>query len=103
MLSVPSWKRGFRVHPTRCPSRLTHQREMASTRARPALTSAFTIRDSSRISNQCPPVQALRDALALPSGVRGPLDCFHGFQVRISAACRALRSGVQVVAMLMLQ
>jgi hypothetical protein len=39
----------------------------------------------------------------LPSGVRGPLACFHGFQVRISAACRALRSGVQVVAMLTLQ
>ena len=82
---------------------LSHQRGMASTRSRAALTSAFTMRDNSRIFSQCPPVQALRDALALPSGVRGPLACFHGFQVRISAACRALRSGVQVVAMLMLQ
>lgn len=77
--------------------------EMASTSSRASRISAFTRRDNSRIFSQCPPDQALRDALALPSGVRGPLACFHGFQVRISAACRALRSGVQVVAMLMLQ
>ena len=76
---------------------------MASTRSRPALTSAFTRRDSSRSIFQCPPRQAFLDALALPSGVRGPVACCHGFQVRISAACRDLRSGVQLDAMLLLQ
>ena len=46
----------FRVQPTRCPSRLAHQRGMASTRSRPALTSAFTMRASSRSISQCPPL-----------------------------------------------
>ena len=74
-----------------------------STRSREARTSALTSLESSRNFFQYPPVHALRDALALPSGVFGPVDCSHGFQVRINAACRALRSGVQEVAMLMLQ
>jgi hypothetical protein len=42
-----------------------------------------------------PPLQALRDALALPSGVLGPVDHAHGCHARISAACPALRSDVQ--------
>ena len=76
---------------------------MASTRSRPALTSAFTRRDSSRSIFQVPPRQAFRLALALPSGVRGPVARVHGFQVRIRADCCARRSEVQVVAMLLLQ
>jgi hypothetical protein len=78
-------------------------RWMVFTRSRPALTSAFTMRVSFRMVARCPPVQAFRDALAFPSGVRGPLACSHGFQVRISCACRALRSGVQPFSMVFLQ
>ena len=74
-----------------------------SIRSRAARISAFTSRDSSRRAARCPPAQAFRDAVALPSGVRGPVACFHGVQVRISADCFALRFGVQAVAMLVLQ
>jgi len=95
-ISRPVHRSDSRMPSFECPSRLAHQRRMASTRSRPALTSAFTRRDSSRSISQCPPVQALRDALALPSGVLGPVACFHGFQVRISSACLRLRSGVQL-------
>ena len=63
---------------------------------------AFTMRDSSRSIFRWPPLQAFRAALALPSAVPGPVARSHGFQVRISAACCARRSGVQVVAMLCL-
>ena len=65
---------------------LGRQRGMAFTRSRPALISAFTKRDSSRSFSQCPPLYAFLDVVALPSGVRGPVACCHGFQVRISAA-----------------
>ena len=66
-------------------------------------SSAFSALVSSRSSARCPPCQALRDAVALPSGVRGPVLCFHGCHCRISSACRFLRSNVQGVAMLVLQ
>ena len=78
-------------------------RLQSATSSRASSISALTILASSRSFSQCPPVQALRDALHLPSGVRGPLDCSHGFQVRISADCLARRSELQFVAMLMLQ
>ena len=65
--------------------------------------SSFTILRMARSSNQCPPFQAFRAALALPSGLRGPVDRSHGFQRWINAACRALRSGAQGVGMLVLQ
>lgn len=71
--------------------------------SRAALTCSFTDLDNSRNSSQPPPVQAFWEALSLPSGDLGPVDCVQGFQVRIKAACRALRSGVQGVAMLVLQ
>lgn len=64
---------------------------------------SLTILVSSRSCARCPPCQALRDAVALPSGVRGPVLCFHGCHCRISSACRCLRSNVQGVAMLVLQ
>lgn len=66
-------------------------------------SSAFSAWVSSRSCARCPPCQALRDAVALPSGVRGPVLCFHGCHCRISSACRCLRSNVQGVAMLVLQ
>lgn len=74
-----------------------------STRSRATRISAFTCRDNSRSVNQCPPFQAFLDAFALPSAVRGPMDHSHGFHPRISAACLALRSGVQPFAMMRLQ
>ena len=66
-------------------------------------SSAFSVLDSSRSCARCPPCQALRDTLALPSAVLGPVDCSHGFQRLICSACRCLRSNVQGVAMLRLQ
>ena len=71
--------------------------------SRDSRTCSLTILVSSRSSARCPPCQALRDAVALPSGVRGPVLCFHGCHCRISSACRCLRSNVQGVAMLVLQ
>jgi hypothetical protein len=76
---------------------------IVSTRSRATRISAFTCRDNSRIINQCPPFQAFLDAFALPSSLRGPVDCSHGFHVRISAACLARRSGVQPFAIACLQ
>ena len=64
---------------------------------------AFTAFLSVRSSAPCPPLKALPADAALPAVVVGPVEHFHGHQVRISAACRARRSGVQVVAMLHLQ
>lgn len=49
------------------------------------------------------PLSALRADRALPWALRGPVDCAHGLQVLISAACRARRSGVQPLAMVLLQ
>lgn len=40
---------------------------------------------------------------AVPSIDFGPMDFFHGRQLRISFACRSRRSGVQPFAMLGLQ
>lgn len=42
---------------------------------------------SARNIARVPPFQALRDAVALPSSLRGPVDCFHGLQARILSAC----------------
>ena len=50
-----------------------------------------------------PPLNLFLLTRALPSGLRGPVDCSHGFQVRISSACLALRSGVQPLAMMSFQ
>lgn len=58
---------------------------------------------SSRSSNLIPPFQALHDAAALPSALRGPVLSSQGRHRRISSACRARRSGVQPFAMLHLQ
>lgn len=66
-------------------------------------SSAFSALVSSRSCVRCPPCQALREAVALPSGVRGPVLCFHGCHCRISSACRCRRSDVQSVVMLVLQ
>ena len=52
-------------------------------------------RPSSRNSGRTPPLNPLRATRALPASVLGPVDCFHGCQRRIAAACRALRSEVQ--------
>ena len=93
------WKSGYNT----VPFGADHQRGMTSTKSRPALTSAFTMRVSSRSICRCPPFQAFLDAVALPSGVTGPVARVHGFQVPISSACRARRSGVQLLAMLHLQ
>ena len=73
------------------------------TSSRDARTSALTSLDSSRSCTRWPPVQALRRTRCLPSVDRGPVDLAHGFHCLINSACRALRSGVQVVAMLGLQ
>lgn len=64
---------------------------------------AAKARRSSRNSVRGPPFQAFLPAMALPSLVRGPVDFSHGRQVRTSDDCQALRSGVQEVAMLLLQ
>lgn len=42
------------------------------------------------------PLSALRDEMALPSGVRGPVDFSQGLVWRIRSACLARRSGVHV-------
>lgn len=52
----------------------------------------FTI---SRHRRQWPPRYALRADRALPSAVRGPVDCSHGRHRLIARACRARRFGVQ--------
>jgi hypothetical protein len=56
-----------------CLRRESHQRAAPSNRSFARLISAFTERVSSRISSQYPPVKAFLDAVALPSGVRGPV------------------------------
>jgi hypothetical protein len=82
---------------------MSPQRGMASTSSRAARISSFTARVSSRRISQWPPRQALTAALVLPSAVRGPVDRSQGLQAWIAAACLALRSGVQPVAMRGLQ
>ena len=68
-----------------------------------SVSSAFSVLDSSRSCARCPPCQALRDTLALPSGVAGPVDCSHGFQRLMASACLRLRSKVQPLTMICLQ
>ena len=51
--------------------------------------------DSRLSAERSPPFQGLRDTLALPSGVLGPVLRSHGLQVWINCAARARRSGVQ--------
>lgn len=58
---------------------------------------------SSRSAARVPPCHALREAVALPSALRGPVDRSHGHHCLIRAACRALRSGVQPFAMSVIQ
>ena len=72
-------------------------------RRRISASSAFSALDSARSCARFPPCQALRDTRALPSAVLGPVDCSHGFHVRMRAACRCRRSGDHVVVMLRLQ
>ena len=73
------------------------------TSSRDARTSALTSLGSSRSCARWPPVQAFLLTRCLPLGDLGPVDLAHGCHVRIRSACRALRSGVQVVAMICLQ
>ena len=73
------------------------------TSSRDSRTCSLTILDSSRSSARWPPFQALRLTRSLPSSDLGPVDLAHGFHCLINSACRALRSGVQVVVMLVLQ
>src|SRR4029453_3720119 len=75
-----------------------HSRKL--TRSPSSCRSAFP---KSRSIPRVSPLSALRLALALPSGVRGPVDRSHGFQFLISFACRARRSGVHPFAILSLQ
>ena len=73
------------------------------TSSREARTCSFTILVNSRSCALWPPVQAFLLTRCLPSGDLGQVDLAHGCRVRINSACRALRSGVQVVAMICLQ
>lgn len=74
-----------------------------STRSRASRIAARTMRDILRSIALCPPLKAFLLVLALPSAVRGPVDFSQGFHSRISAACRARRSGDQPLPMLLLQ
>lgn len=85
-------------HLARAPSR-----QLASMASRCARSAAFSSRASSRSRSRYAPLKGLRAARALPSSVRGPVDFSQGFHSRISAACRARRSGVQPLPMLLLQ
>jgi len=61
----------------------------------PRSSSSRRVRASSLSCERTPPAQAFRLEACLPSAVRGPVDRFHGRQLRINTACRARRSGVQ--------
>jgi len=82
---------------------------MPRVRYRPSKSSAWSFSSSATFfinalnSGRFPPRQALRDTRALPSVVLGPVDRPQGFQVRISTACLARRSGVQPFAIGLLQ
>ena len=65
-----------------------------SVSSRASRISAFTMRDNSRSICRCLPLQAFLDAVALPSGERGPVERSHGFHTWISNACCARCSGV---------
>ena len=61
---------------------------------------ARKIRASSRTRRlRMPCFRAFIALVALPCSVFGPLDRVHGFQLRMSAACRSRRSGVQPLLM----
>ena len=79
------------------------QLQQLLTSSRDARACSLISLDNSRSCARWPPVQAFLLTRCLPSGVLGPVDLAHGCHVRINSACRALRSGVQVVAMICLQ
>ena len=65
---------------------------------------ARSIRASSRARRlRIPCFREFIALAALPPSVFGPLDRTHGFQARISAACRSRRSGVQPLLMVQSQ
>ena len=69
--------------------------------------SACSYSRSERLSRlimaRLPPFQALRDTTAFPLEVLGPVDFSQGRHRWISSACLARRSGVQPLAILLLQ
>ena len=73
------------------------------TNSRTCRISVSTILDSSRNCARWPPRQAFVATFFFPSIDFGPVACSHGFHRLIDSACLALRSGVQVVAMICLQ
>jgi len=82
------------------------QSELLRTACSPSRTSrsmSLSCFFRARSSRRRPPRFALSADLAFPRTVAGPVDRSHGFQVRISADCLALRSGVQPFAMVSLQ
>ena len=93
--------------PLRTAGKMTHvpffNYRQLLTSSREARTCSLISLDSSRSCARWPPVQAFLLTRCLPSGDFGPVDLAHGCHVRINSACRALRSGVQVVAMICLQ
>lgn len=64
---------------------------------------SFSILANSRSNDRVPPLYAFRETAALPSADLGPVDLSQGCHCRISADCRARRSGVQPLPMLLLQ
>lgn len=69
--------------------------------SRCSFSSAFAILLRSRTSAHSPPLSPLRDALAFPSAVRGPVDCAHGFHRWIASRCRCRCSSVHCRAAMM--
>ena len=61
------------------------------------LNSIFKPLDIWRMYDLWPPLKALRDTTALPSGVFAPVDLAQGFHCLMALDCLALRSGVQVI------
>ena len=53
-----------------------------------------SVRANLRSICRVPPFHALHAALALPSGLRGPVDFLHGLHVRMRSAWRLRCSGV---------
>ena len=61
------------------------------------LSWALDARSHDRQSSRCTPLSALRDDMALPSAVRGPVDFSHGLFRCIRSAAFARRSGVHAL------
>lgn len=59
------------------------------------LSAVFNSFEIARHVWRFPPFQALRDARALPSALRGPVDRSQGRHCLIAAACRSRRSAGQ--------